>query len=250
MPITEDNQREQSMDHWQERKQAHYSQQNEEEDNYEPEPSRKKGHGCRNFSGCLIIIFIIIGLMIWGTFKFVIGPAVLAVDQIPNDFPKEIALYQGNLAKIKIQTTESKSKVLNFLNAVPDWASAPFLKWLSPDIKTQLVQKNLNQLNLQDKITVDGLRDSLGAYNAKNDKTVSLSWDSVNKSKEELATFYKQELEKNHFQIQESISDYDINLGFWKDNVFGAMKIGDSYQNNGGSAVNMTVNYPSSTNPQ
>ena len=219
----------------------------QEEEDYEPEHEHKRGHSCRNLLGCLILIIIIIGLMVWGTFKFVIGPAIQIVDKIPDDFPQEIALYQSNLAKVKVQTAESKAKVLNVLNSVPDWLSAPFLKWLSTDIKTQLVQKNLNQVSLPDNITVDALRDSLSSYNAKNDKTVSLSWDNLDKSKEEIASYYKQELEKNQFQIQESISDYDIDLGFWKDNIFGAIKIGDSYQKDGGSAVNMSVNYSSST---
>ena len=254
MLITEDNRHRQpddsSMRHWMERKRDdhHPNKDEEDEDDYEPEPTHKKGHSCRNLFGCLFLILIVIGLMVFGTFKIVIAPAVQAVDQIPMDFPKEIALYQGNMAKIKVQTAESKSKVLNFLNSVPDWVSAPFLKWLSPDLKTQLVQKNLNQLTIPDKVTVDGLRDSLASHNSKEDKTVSLSWDNINKSKEDIASYYKQELEKNHFQIQENLSDYDINLGFWKDNVFGAIKIGDSFQNNG-SAVDMTVNYSSSTNP-
>ncbi|MFA6919048.1 MAG: hypothetical protein WC244_02980 [Patescibacteria group bacterium] len=253
MHITKENQGDEfddaPMELWQERKNAKYNPEDEEEeDDYEREPIHKKGHSCRNLFGCLFLIIIIIGLMVWGTFKFVIGPAIQVVDKIPNDFPQEIVLYQANLAKIKVQTAESKTKVLNFLNSVPDWVSAPFLKWLSPDLKTQLVQKNFNQLSLPEEVTVDGLRNSLESYNAKDDKTVSLSWDNINKTKEEMATYYKQELEKNHFQIEEKLSDYNIDLGFWKDDVFGAIKIGDSFQNNG-SVVDMTVNYSSTTNP-
>lgn len=253
MHITKENQGDQfddaPMEHWRERKRANYDPEDEEEGDFEPAQEKKGSHSCRNLFGCLFLIIIIIALMVWGTFRFVIGPAIVVVDQIPNDFPKEIALYQSNLAEIKVQTAESKTKVLGFLNSVPDFVSAPFLKWLSPDLKTQLVQKNFNQLTLPEKVTVDGLRNSLESYNAKNDKTVSLSWDNLNKSKTEIASYYKQELEKNHFQIEENISDYNIDLGFWKDDVFGAIKIGDSFQNNG-SQVNMTVNYSSSTNSQ
>ncbi|MEK7072732.1 MAG: hypothetical protein AAB969_04125, partial [Patescibacteria group bacterium] len=55
-------------------------------------------------------------------------------------------------------------------------------------------------------------------------------------------------LQESNFQFKENLSDYQINLGFWKDDVFGIMSFSDKKKDiDGGvkynSDVNITVNY-------
>ena len=81
-----------------------------------------------------------------------------------------------------------------------------------------------------------------------------MSWNSVDKTKEELAAYYKQKLAASNFEFKENLGDYQINLGFWKDDIFGLMSFSDKKDAiDGGvkynSDVNITVNYLNELKP-
>ncbi len=203
----------------------------------------RKSHGCLKFFGCLILILAIIFLIGCVTVKFVIGPVVQKVNELPADFPKEFALYQAEQAKIKLQTPASKQKILRVIDSLPDWALTPFLNYLSTDLKTQLAEIFGDKVNIPENFTVQELRQTLEAIDPSKTETVSLSWDNIDKSKEDLAAYYKNKLADQGFEFKENLEDYQINLGFWKEKVFGTISLSDSFKQDGRAAVDMTINY-------
>jgi hypothetical protein len=201
--------------------------------------SSRKGPGCLKTLGCLVLMLVIILSCLFFLVIFVAGPIVKTIDELPGDFPKSFAFYQLDKAKIEVQTPENKEFVLNLVKSLPEWSLSPFMNYLSPDIKTQVLAAG--GLSAGTGIKVEDLQKTLQA-NAK-DTTVSLAWDDVNKNKEDLAEYYKAKLKSEGFTVKEKISDYEIDLSFLRGDVTGALSVSDSFSNDAASLVNMTINY-------
>lgn len=200
---------------------------------------KPKGPGCLKTLGCLAIMLAIILACLVFLVVFIAGPIVKTIDGLPSDFPKSFAFYQLDKAKIEVQTPENKEFVLNLLKSLPEWSLSPFLNYLSPDIKTQVLAAG--GLSTGTGVKVEDLEKTLAA-NVK-ETTVALTWPEINKNKEDLAEYYKTKLKSEGFTVKEKISDYEINLGFLRGDVTGAMTVSDSFSNDASSMINMTINY-------
>lgn len=204
---------------------------------------RKKRRGFLKFLIALAIALLIIATIVYATVRFAVGPVVKSLDALPADFPQEIALYQPEQAKITMQTATSRDKIAGILKALPDWLLKPFLNYLSDDLKNQLVKNFGEQANMPQTLSLDQLKNIVQTVDLSGVKTLSLSWPSLDQSKEELAAFYKDKLAAAGFQFKENLADYDINLGFWKENVFGNISLSDDKKTYGQTRANMLVNY-------
>jgi len=218
---------------------------NEEFDTEEDPPRRRyrhRRHSCRKSCGCLLLAVAVVILIAFLTVKYIVGPVVEKVDALPADFPRGFAIYQLSQAEIKVQTPAGKERVLKIIDALPDWALAPLLNYLSVDWQTQF-NNTYNGLALKDNFTVGNLKSALSDFNLKDNKTVSLSWDNLDKTKEELADYYQQKLQTENFKVQKSLQDYEINLSFWQTGIDGVIYLTDSFLQADNSLMKMTVNY-------
>lgn len=212
---------------------------------------RKKRRPKNNLTRILIAVVItslIICLVGYLILKFFIGPIIKTVDGLPGDFPTDLVFYQADQAKINLEDQAGKEKVVAGLKAMPDWVLTLFLNFLSEDLKKQLADNFGENINIPKNFSVDDLKEALDEIDVNKTQTVNLSWDGVDKTKEEVAAYYKKILQDNHFEFKENLTDYQINLGFWRDNVFGLMSFSDKKEEiTGGvkynSDVDITVNY-------
>lgn len=189
-------------------------------------------------------VAILIGLLIgYLTIRFFVGPVIRAVDNLPEDFPEELMLYKGDEAKIYLDNNASRKKILNLISILPSWLTDPILKRLTNDLQLKLAQNFGGQINIPDNFDFNDLKRVLGSVDLENIGTVSLSWDKLDKTKEELLTFYKQKLSEGNFEFKEDLSDYEINLGFWKNNIFGTIALKDKEREAGESEARVMVNY-------
>jgi len=207
----------------------------------------KKKHYFLKFLLSLFLSIIIIGIIGYITLKFVVGPIITTVDGLPDNFPTEIAVYKLNEADINLQNPESREKVINGLRSMPDWMLVLFLNLLSDNLKYKLVENFGEDINVPIDFNAKDLKLALKNVNLENSKTVNLSWDRLDKTKEEIAAYYKKKLTESNFEFKESLDDYEINLGFWKDGIFGTMNFKDNNKNSKeagyNSDVNISVNY-------
>ena len=216
---------------------------------YSPRPKRRYRRRKRFLKICLFsgLFLAAILFVCYLTLRFFIGPIVKTVDSLPNDFPSELSLYQVDQAKIDLQDSQSREKLIAGLKAMPDWVLTLFVGALSDDVKAKLSQNFGDNVNIPKNFSADEIKEALKTVNLDQAKTVDLSWDFVGKTKEEIAAYYKQKLAEADFEFKENLADYEINLGFWKDGVFGTMTFADQKENKGqaeyGSQVEMTVNY-------
>lgn len=213
-----------------------------DEQEFYPRRKRRKKHSCLKFLIGLIFVLITILAIVFATIKFALGPAMKAVNGLPGDFPKDLTVYQANEAQIKIQTEESKEKIIKLIKTMPNWLAAPILNWLSENLQSKVVEDFGGKLNIPQNFTAEDLKKILESTDLKKIQAVSLSWENLNKTKEELAAYYKQKLAEADFQFKENLADYQIDLGFWKDGVFGTISLSDK---NGSTSTDaeMKVNY-------
>jgi len=195
----------------------------------------------RSFFSCFLMAAIVIACVAALIF-FIAGPFVEAVDSAPQGLPKDLAIYELERAKITVQSPENKERLTRLLNSLPSWSLGPFLSYLTADLKTQLAA-NLQNPDLQPKnISLTGLGQSLDGK-AGQTETVGLKWDNIAKTKEELFDYYKKQLQFEGFDIKEKITDYEIDLSFFKPGVSGAMSIANSFVIDNNSVLKMTINY-------
>lgn len=205
---------------------------------------RRKSHGLRNFFLALILMFMIIITAVAYLIFFVAGPLVKAVDSLPADFPKDIAIYQLDQAKIKVQSSDAKNQLIKLAGSLPDWSLEPFISYLLIDSRSQIIAGIKDPGSVPKNITVSGLAEQLNSEaDAMKTKTVGLEWTNLPKTKEEIFDYYKSQLESKGFTVKEKIIDYEIDFSFFKPGIDGAMTIADSFMKENSSLVNMTVNY-------
>jgi hypothetical protein len=193
---------------------------------------------CLKTLGCLIVALFLVFIVVCFLIFFIAKPLIEKVNDLPNDFPKELIIYRLEEAKIKIQNQENKLKALKLIESLPSWLVAPFLSLITPDPAGQILTQQENG-EFQTKNLEESLRESI----EKNEKTVSLSWQLENKSKEDIFNYYSEKLEEAGFELKENISDYNLNLSFLRKEVNGSLVIIDDFTKNNASLIKMTVNY-------
>lgn len=223
----------------------------ERDEAFDYAPKKRRRSKKRSLLKMLAAIFVAILLVAfigYLTLKFFIGPIVKTVDGLPSDFPIGIDFYQGDQAIINLENQAGKQKMIAGLKAMPDWVLNMFLNFLSDDLKKKLADNFGDEINIPKNFSVNDLKQALKDVDLDQTKTVNLSWAGIDKTKEELAAYYKQKLTASNFEFKENLGDYQINLGFWKDDVFGIMSFADKKDSSDGgikynSDVNITVNY-------
>ncbi len=213
----------------------------------------KKSHSCLKIFGCLLVFIAMLGIIAaigWSIINFATGPLIQTVDNLPADFPKELAVREINQTKIQLETPSAKEKVLKFLNSLPNWLLTPLLNYLSESVRVQLANSFGEQLGSSTSLTVADLKNILKSASSTQAQTVSVSWQDLQQAKDALAAQYERLLQAENFQTKKNISDYDINLGFWKQGIFGNMDFKDLNGKTAGTNAEMKVNYLEATGTQ
>lgn len=200
-----------------------------------------------------IIIAILLALLIilligYFSLKFFIGPIVKTVDGLPSDFPTALTFYQADQAQINLASPIGQAKMIAGLQAMPDWILDIFFNFLSDDLKNKLADNFGENINIDKNFSADDLKEALDNIDLDKTQTVNLSWKNLDKTKEEMAAYYKQKLQAANFDFKENLNDYQINLGFWQNDIFGLMSFSDKKEKieggvKYGSQADITVNY-------
>jgi len=196
----------------------------------------------------LVIVILVIGVIGYLTLRFIVGPVVKTVEGLPDGFPSEISLYESQNAKVTLNTPQSRQKLIGGLKTMPDWVLTLFLSFLSDNLKEKLADNFGDNINIPKDFSANDLKEAIKTIDLEKTQTVNVSWDKIGKTKEEISSYYKQKLLAADFKFKENLSDYEINLGFWKNDIFGIISFVDKKENIEGGVkyntqVDMTVNY-------
>lgn len=205
-----------------------------------------KSHGFRRFILALLFMLIIVASAVAYLVFFVAGPLINAVESLPADFPKDIAIYQLDQAKIQVQSATARAKFIQLVNSLPDWSLAPLINYITTDAKTQILAGIKDPNALPENININELTKQLQDRSqslATKTETVGLEWKNLPKTKDEVFDYYQKQLESKGYTVEKKITDYEIDLSFFKPGIDGAMTIADSFMKDNSSIVKMTVNY-------
>lgn len=208
---------------------------------------KRRRRGLARFLFAASFMFAVIVASLGYLIVFIAGPLVRTVDALPADFPSELAIYELDQARVKVQSAESKERLAQLLKGLPEWSLEPFRRYLTTDLKTRIAAGLKDPNLLPQNLSLGDLSD-IPADNGDLTKTVSLEWNGISKSKEELLEYYKNQLAANGFAVNEKLEDYEIDLSFFKPGVSGAMTIADSFMKDGDSVIRMTVDYLETAN--
>jgi hypothetical protein len=204
---------------------------------------RRRHHSCFKLLVCLAVMFLVVTACVVFLVFYIAGPIVRTVDTLPPDFPENLALYQLDRAKIKVQSAADKQRLLQMINALPEWLLTPLASYLTTDLKTQVAARLQNPDLLPQNLTISDLEKVLAQQASSSIETVTLTWNDINQNKQDLYDYYKKELQQSGFLVRENLGDYEIDVSFVNDQINGAISIMDNFVNNQGSVMNMTINY-------
>ncbi len=205
---------------------------------------RRPAKTIRFFLSLLFAAAIILALAIL-TVKLAVGPIMKQVESLPGDFPSGLDFYELSQAQIKIQNPASRKKIISLVGKFPDWLIEPIIKKISPDLRQELEKTFGGSSSGIDpgQLSAEEFKNILNRSELEKIKNLSLSWVGLEKTKEDLADYYKQQLQINGFEFKENIDDYEISLGFWKEGVFGEIDLSASGNNPSQSDVDVNINY-------
>lgn len=201
---------------------------------------RKKKRRIIKFLFTFSLMLIIVIFMAYLTVALAFRPIIKTINNLPADFPQELAFYKLEEAKIKIQSDDSRQKLINWVSIAPDWVIEPLLNKLSDNINEKINENFGSSIKMPEQFDAQSVKDMLNSANLKNTETLSLSWDNVDITKEEMFSYYKNKLLEADFDLKENLKDYEIDIGFWKDDVFGTMTFSDDADK---SDIEMIINY-------
>jgi hypothetical protein len=202
---------------------------------------RHRRHLFARFIFAVVLMFAIIAASVSYLIMYIAGPIIKAVDSVPEDFPKSIALYAADQAKVTVQSPENKRRLAQLISGLPEWSLEPFTGYLTNDLKTQIAAKLQDPNLVPENLTLSDLAKTETSGDMTN--TVGMEWNNIAKSKIDIYDYYKRKLSAEGFTVKEKLSDYEIDLSFFKPGIEGAMSITDSFMKDNSSIVKMTINY-------
>jgi len=145
-----------------------------------------------------------------------------------------------------MESSVEQAAVLEKLESLPEWMQDAFWDDFSQGLKDKVKDKVSDTVSksipVPDNFSIEGVKEVLGLIELTDSGKVSLSWEQLDKTKENLTAYYKDQLNEKGFGLQENISDYQIDLGFWKGDTFGIMSFKDG-EDESESMVDIVINY-------
>jgi len=184
---------------------------------------------CTTGLGC-IVIFLIAALLL---LKFVAGPNVKELKQVPDNFPKEIPIYdKDNITKITFISGKDKNRVLEMAAFIPKLILSPIILVLDNNIKEDADWKDWWKL-MQEPV-------------ADNRDIIKIEWTELSAEPRFIYKYYENELEKFDFDVEQlTYDDTKKEFSFQLDEIEGIMYIEDIVEENGTDFISLTINIPS-----
>lgn len=162
------------------------------------------------FTGCLFLVFIIIGLII--AIRLFTGPGPQVVKEIPANFPKEIPIYDpDNIHKITFISGKYKNRSIEI--------AAIFPKIILSPIFLALNDENIPQTEVDKKTSFKDLWKIITTPVGDHRDTVRIEWTDIDSTPNFIYSYYKIELTKKNFVIlKETDTDNGQQFSFSNNN--------------------------------
>ena len=202
----------------------------------------KKQRSCLKrtcFTSCGCLVFFLIGALI--ILKFTAGPRVKELKSIPANFPMEIVVYdKDNISRITIILGEDRSRAVETIAYVPKLILSPIFLVLE---KKFPARKENAEGRIETKNTLENFMALMKEPVADHRDKIQIEWTELPAEPRFIYNYYKDELTKTGFIINEAVDKNNIRqFGFKLGNTEGVLYITDDAQKEGTDFVSLTVN--------
>lgn len=187
------------------------------------------------FTGCgYIVIFIIASVLL---LKFAAGPRTKKLDDVPNNFPESIPLYDSdNIQEINFTSGKEKGRILEIAAFVPKLILSPIILGLDKNTETNIKKTNTwkNFVDIMKEPVVD-----------HRDITI-VEWTEMPAEPWFVQSYYETELKRfNYITERDNEKDGAVRrLNFELNEVEGILYVEDDPGRNGTDYVSLTVKVP------
>ncbi len=185
---------------------------------------------CIGGCGCLVFIVIIIIIIL----KFAIGIGPQTITKMPTNFPYGIPVYDENkIEKITFISGTYKNRVIELSALFPKIILSPIISVLDPQ-----------DSGLENKSTLKDVWKLINSPVSDQRDVIKIKWNNLNTDPEFLYSYYKNELQKNGFEITaESKSKQENQFSFKKDQTTGSLYVKSFNTQTKTETANLIVNY-------
>ena len=188
---------------------------------------------CLTGCGC-IFIFIIASIFL---LKFATGPRTKKLDEVPNNFPESIPLYDSdNIQEISFTSGKEKGRIIEITAFVPKLILSPIILGLDKktDTNTKKTDGWQNFVDLMKDPIVD-----------QRDTTV-VEWTEMPAEPWFVQSYYETELKNSGYTTERDNEENNTirKLDFELDEIEGILQIKDDPTQSGTDYVSLTIKIP------
>jgi|GEM_PF-924783 len=205
---------------------------------------------CSTGFGC-IFIFLIASLIL---FRFVFVTKVNEVKQVPNNFPKNITIYDtDSLYRITYIQGKQENKILESLAYVPKLILSPLIiianQYQQQEAADSLnIMEKINSLRSRKNITLDDFSKIVNKPVTGRDDLVQIEWNNMPASPYFVSHYYQNELSKANYTVSEVVNNKNTTqFSFSQNSIQGIFFIQDNPNKTGTDYVSLTVNIGENT---
>lgn len=202
----------------------------------------KKQRSCLKracFTSCGCLVFFLIGALV--ILKFTAGPRVKELKSTPPNFPAEIIIYdKDNISKITLISGEDRSRAVETIAYGPKLILSPIFLVLEKKFPARAENA---EGRIEEKTTWEKFVNLIKKPVADHRDKIQIEWTELPAEPRFVYNYYKDELIKAGFTVNESSNKDDIRqFAFVLNDTEGVLYITDDAQKEGTDFVSLTVN--------
>lgn len=208
---------------------------------------RKKSctkRGCATGCGCFVFLIFASLLLL----KFITGPRVKELKEIPKNFPPEINLYDKDEIKtINFISGKQKSRGVEIAAFIPKIILSPIILIFDYDIKKEEVTDNDGDIQIKKKTSWKDFIDLMKEPITDQRDQIQIEWNYLTAESIFIQNFFKNNLEQAGYQITTTTNNQTkkqfsfVNKG---KNIEGVVYIADEPTDKGTDYLSLTINIP------
>jgi hypothetical protein len=197
---------------------------------------------CTTGLGC-IVIFLVAALLL---LKFAAGPNVKNLKQVPDNFPKEIPVYdKDNITKITFISGKEKNRVLEMAAFIPKLILSPIILVLDNSIETKRDVDDKGNVSIKKEADWKDWWRLMQEPIADDRDIIQIEWTGLPAEPRFIYKYYENELKKFDYEIEQiSYNDEKKEFSFQLDEIEGIIYVEDITKENGTDFVSLTINIP------
>ena len=210
---------------------------------------KKKRKSCTKrtcVTGCGCLIFLIFAALL--LLKFITGPRVKELKEIPENFPPEINLYDKDEIKtITFISGKQKSRGVEIAAFIPKIILSPIILIFDDDIKKEEITNNDGNIQIKKKTSWKDFIDLMKEPITDQRDQIQIEWNYLTAEPVFIQEYFKNSFEQIGYEIK-NITNNQTKKQFTfvhkEKNIEGVLYITDEPTDKGTDYLSITINIP------